>query len=75
MLRSAINKNFSTAIKKTEVLIVGGGAAGGSLACLLSQSPYFKRSSPSADPNIILIDSSKLPQLSNYKEAEDVFVP
>jgi len=34
---------FSTAPLKTEVLIVGGGATGGSIACALSQSDYFDK--------------------------------
>ena len=75
MLSFAIKRNFSTAVKKTDVLIVGGGAAGGSLACILSQSPFFKRKSPTDDPNIILIDSSKLPQMSTYRVEENVTVP
>ena len=73
MLRN-LSRNFSTinnTLLKTDVLIVGGGAAGGSLACALSQSPFFHRNNKMEDPKIILLDSSKLPRMSSYREPED----
>ena len=73
MLRN-LSRNFSTinnTLLKTDVLIVGGGAAGGSLACALSQSPFFHRNNKMEDPKIILLDSSKLPRMCSYREPED----
>mmetsp|Transcript_18066 Transcript_18066/g.30822 ORF Transcript_18066/g.30822 Transcript_18066/m.30822 type:complete len:94 (-) Transcript_18066:1236-1517(-) len=55
---------------KTDVLIVGGGASGGSLACALSSSPYFQRRSQ-ADPfKIVMIDGSPLPSMAKYRVAD-----
>jgi NADH dehydrogenase FAD-containing subunit len=53
-------------VKKTEVLIVGGGIAGASLACALSQSDYFALKSEDSLKRIVMLDSSKLPSVSAY---------
>ena len=53
-------------MKKTEVLIVGGGIAGASLACALSQSEYFTPNSDEPLKRIVMLDSSKLPSVQAY---------
>ena len=48
------------------MLIVGGGIAGASLACALSQSEYFQPN-PDKLKKIVLLDDTKLPQMASYK--------
>ncbi|TNV79571.1 hypothetical protein FGO68_gene8160 [Halteria grandinella] len=54
-----------TQVQKTDVLIVGGGIAGASLACALSQSEYFQSTS-SGLKRIVMLDHTKLPSISDY---------
>ena len=62
-----ISSGENKQIKKTEVLIVGGGIAGASLACALSQSDYFAPKSEDSLKRIVMLDSSKLPSVSAYQ--------
>ena len=52
------------------MLIVGGGIAGASLACALSQSEYFETRDHSADKlkKIVLLDHTKLPSMLSYSQ-------
>ena len=51
------------------MLIVGGGIAGASLACALSHTEYFDAPADQKK-RIVLLDHTKLPQLSNYTKDE-----
>ena len=66
---SLLRRQFSTSLRP-EVCIVGGGPAGAALACTLSQSNYFNRDDKDT-AQILLLDSSKLPQLETYKSNQD----
>ncbi|CDW77713.1 ubiquinone biosynthesis monooxygenase coq6-like [Stylonychia lemnae] len=57
-------------IQDTDVLIVGGGIAGASLACALSSSQYFDTKDHSSQKlkKIVLLDHTKLPSMSAYRE-------
>ena len=57
---------------KAEVVIVGGGASGGAMACALSQCEYFQRESAGNNPyKLILLDSSRLPSMEEYRVKSD----
>ena len=57
----------------TDVLIVGGGIAGASLACALSESDYFHHniSEHSGNKRIYLLDHTKLPDIKTYNQSFD----
>ena len=55
--------NTDKTVKRTEVLIVGGGITGASLACALSQSEYFNYSQDDLLKKIVLLDHTKLPSM------------
>jgi NADH dehydrogenase FAD-containing subunit len=55
--------NTDKQVKKTEVLIVGGGITGASLACALSQSEYFNFSQDDLLKKIVLLDNTRLPAI------------
>ena len=54
---------------ETDVLIVGGGIAGGSLACALIESPYFENRDGTTK-RIMLLDNSKIPSITDYTESD-----
>jgi 2-polyprenyl-6-methoxyphenol hydroxylase-like FAD-dependent oxidoreductase len=58
---STFSSSSEPNVKKADVLIVGGGIAGTSLACALSQSEYFENSPEDKLKKIVLLDNSKLP--------------
>jgi 2-polyprenyl-6-methoxyphenol hydroxylase-like FAD-dependent oxidoreductase len=51
------------------VIIVGGGIAGASLACALSESEFFNPDK--GIKKIYLLDHTKLPELKTYKPILD----
>lgn len=57
---------------ETDVLIVGGGIAGTSLACALSESEYFMKED--GNKKIYLLDHTKLPEIKSYIN-KDIRVP
>ena len=59
------NINANKKIIHTDVLIVGGGASGASLACALSLSPHFQKVDNKY--RLMMIDNSKLPSMKSYK--------
>ena len=60
---------FSTsdASLKPDVCIVGGGPAGVALACTLAESNFFNEND--TGKKIMLLDSSKAPQIDDYKNS------
>ena len=64
---------FSTQTQSDEVLrpdvcIVGGGPAGAALACTLQTSGLFERGQD-GQAKILLLDSSKEPEMASYSES------
>eukprot|EP00347_Sterkiella_histriomuscorum_P011785 403371105 len=73
-------RNFSTHFRPVkipdsqkqhaDVLIVGGGIAGTSLACALASSDYFSSNDTSKDKlkRIVVLDHTKLPNIKSYQQ-------
>lgn len=55
--------------QKPDVCIVGGGPAGVALACTLAESGLFNPDTAGGKKKIVLLDSSKLPKLADYKQS------
>ena len=67
---SSLRRLFSTTtatVLKPDVCIIGAGPAGASLACALASSDHFNQRGDS-QKRILLVDPSRLPQMSTYNE-------
>ena len=71
------SRKFSAAqesVLRPDVCIVGGGPNGAALACTLAKSQYFGPSSD-GNKNILLLDNTRLPEISSYSDSEITRTP
>lgn len=69
LTKRSLQRFFSTSATRTlkpDVCIIGAGPAGASLACALASSDHFNQR---GEKRILMIDPSRLPQISTYEEA------
>ena len=70
---TSARKLFSTT-HRPDVCIVGGGPAGVALACTLAHSKFFDMDGDKTK-KIMLLDSSKAPEIQSYKDGSMSRVP